>query len=88
VTGVAIYRVAGGKCVERWVELSLLGLLQQLGAVPTMPAPPVPMSGETAPSGYLCTDGRRMAYPTCRNHSQFLVVKGPSRPRARSVIAA
>jgi len=34
VTGMAIYRVAGGKCVERWVELSLLGLLQQLGAVP------------------------------------------------------
>jgi len=35
VTGMAIYRVAGGKCVERWVELSLVGLLQQLGAVPT-----------------------------------------------------
>ena len=34
VTGMAIYRVAGSKCVERWVELSLLGLLQQLGAVP------------------------------------------------------
>ena len=34
VTGMAIYRVAGDKCVERWVELSLLGLLQQLGAVP------------------------------------------------------
>ena len=31
VTGMAIYRVADGKCVERWVELSLLGLLQQLG---------------------------------------------------------
>ena len=35
VTGMAIYRVAGGKCVERWVELGLLGLLQQLGAAPT-----------------------------------------------------
>jgi steroid delta-isomerase-like uncharacterized protein len=35
VSGMAIYRLAGGKCVERWVELSLLGLLQQLGAVPT-----------------------------------------------------
>jgi predicted ester cyclase len=34
VTGMAIYRIAGGKCVERWGELSLLGLLQQLGAVP------------------------------------------------------
>ncbi len=30
VTGMAIYRVAGGKCVE----LNLLGLLQQLGAGP------------------------------------------------------
>ena len=35
VSGMAIYRLAGGKCVERWVELSLLGLLQQLGAVPS-----------------------------------------------------
>ena len=34
VTGMAIYRIAGGRCVERWVELSLLGLLQQLGARP------------------------------------------------------
>ena len=34
VTGMAIYRVAGGKCVERWVELGLLSLLQQLGAAP------------------------------------------------------
>lgn len=32
VTGIAIYRVVQGKCVERWVELRLLGLLQQLGA--------------------------------------------------------
>ena len=35
VSGMAIYRLAGGKCVERWVELSLLGLLQQLGVAPT-----------------------------------------------------
>ncbi len=35
VTGMAIYRVADGQCVERWVELGLLGLLHQLGAVPT-----------------------------------------------------
>lgn len=34
VTGMAIYRIAGGKCVERWVELGLLGLMQQLGAIP------------------------------------------------------
>ena len=35
VTGIAIYRIAGGKCVERWVELGLLGLLEVLGAAPT-----------------------------------------------------
>ena len=34
VTGMAIYRVEQGKCVERWVELNLLGLQQQLGAMP------------------------------------------------------
>ena len=38
VTGIAIYRVASGKCVERWVELGLLNLLQQLGAAPTQGA--------------------------------------------------
>jgi len=32
VTGMAIYRVANGKCVERWVELNLRGLLEQLRA--------------------------------------------------------
>jgi len=33
VTGIAIYRVRGGKCVERWVAVNLLGLLRQLGAM-------------------------------------------------------
>lgn len=33
-TSNEIYRVAGGKLAEEWVELDLLGLLQQLGAVP------------------------------------------------------
>ena len=32
VTGMAIYRLAGGRIVERWVELSMQGLLQQLSA--------------------------------------------------------
>ena len=30
VPGMAIYRLADGKCVERWVELSLFQLSQQL----------------------------------------------------------
>lgn len=34
VTGVAIYRIAGGQFVERWVELDLLGLMEQLGPPP------------------------------------------------------
>jgi predicted ester cyclase len=34
VTGMAIYRVVEGKCVERWVELGLISLLRQLGAIP------------------------------------------------------
>ncbi len=37
VPGIAIYRVARGKCVERWVELNMLGLLQQLRGGPTRP---------------------------------------------------
>lgn len=34
VTGVDIFRLAGGKIVERWNHRDLLGLMQQLGAVP------------------------------------------------------
>jgi predicted ester cyclase len=31
ITGTDIYRIAGGKIVEQWVEGDLLGLMQQLG---------------------------------------------------------
>jgi predicted ester cyclase len=37
VNGTAIYRMADGKIAEAWVSRDLLGLLQQIGAVP-MPA--------------------------------------------------
>jgi predicted ester cyclase len=33
-TGIDIIRIAGGKLVERWGEMDMLGLLQQLGIVP------------------------------------------------------
>jgi predicted ester cyclase len=33
VTGITILRVAGGKIVERWVEVDMLGALQQLGVI-------------------------------------------------------
>jgi len=34
-TGIDIVRFAGGKAVERWGEADNLGLLQQLGVIPT-----------------------------------------------------
>jgi steroid delta-isomerase-like uncharacterized protein len=35
MSGIAVWRIAGGKIVEHWAEIDLLGLLQQLGVVPT-----------------------------------------------------
>ena len=35
VAGTSIYRVAGGKIAEEWWLEDMLGLMQQLGAVPT-----------------------------------------------------
>jgi steroid delta-isomerase-like uncharacterized protein len=34
-TGIFIDRIAGGKIVEHWDEADILGVLQQLGAVPS-----------------------------------------------------
>lgn len=34
LTGITVDRIKGGQVVEHWVELDLLGLLQQLGTVP------------------------------------------------------
>lgn len=34
VTAIDINRFAGGKCVEHWLQMDTLGLLQQLGVVP------------------------------------------------------
>ena len=36
VSGIAIYRLAGGKVVEQWLEYDQLSLLQQLGVLPAM----------------------------------------------------
>jgi predicted ester cyclase len=35
VTGTDIFRIAGGKIVELWQHWDQLGLLQQLGVIPT-----------------------------------------------------
>lgn len=34
MTGITIFRIANGKLVEGWTNPDLLGMLQQLGAVP------------------------------------------------------
>jgi steroid delta-isomerase-like uncharacterized protein len=34
MTGICINRIVGGKIVEEWGEMDMLGLMQQLGAVP------------------------------------------------------
>lgn len=34
ITGMSIYRIAGGKIVEGWVNDDSLGMLQQLGVIP------------------------------------------------------
>lgn len=36
VTGISIERIAGGKIAETWVNFDALGMLQQLGVIPTM----------------------------------------------------
>jgi predicted ester cyclase len=43
-TGISIARVAGGKIMEHWGEQDILGLLQQLGVIPTA-APAVESAG-------------------------------------------
>jgi steroid delta-isomerase-like uncharacterized protein len=34
VTGITIYRLAGGRLVEHWDEFDLAGLLQKIGIIP------------------------------------------------------
>jgi predicted ester cyclase len=34
ISGIFLYRIAGGKIVESWIQSDRLGLLQQLGLVP------------------------------------------------------
>lgn len=37
---IDIWRIEGGKFVENWVQMDLLGLMQQLGVVPPPPSTP------------------------------------------------
>ena len=34
ISGVNIFRIAGGKIVEHWVNYDAMGLMQQIGAIP------------------------------------------------------
>ena len=34
MTGISILRIVGGKIMEEWTEMDMLGLMQQLSAVP------------------------------------------------------
>jgi steroid delta-isomerase-like uncharacterized protein len=36
ITGISIHRIAHGKIVEEWQQWDSLGLMQQLGVVPTL----------------------------------------------------
>ena len=36
ITGIAIHRIASGQVVEEWQEWDSLGLMQQLGVLPTL----------------------------------------------------
>ena len=36
IGGISIYRIEGGKMQQAWIEYDMLGLLQQLGVVPSM----------------------------------------------------
>ena len=35
VTGIVIYRIVDGKIVEHWENMDMLGIMQQLGVVPS-----------------------------------------------------
>jgi hypothetical protein len=37
VTGISIYRTAGGKIAEEWWQEDMLGLMQQLGVITELP---------------------------------------------------
>ncbi len=35
VTAISVHRIAGGKITEAWVNMDAMGMMQQLGAIPT-----------------------------------------------------
>jgi steroid delta-isomerase-like uncharacterized protein len=41
-TGTRLFRLDNGKITDGWVNIDMLGLMQQMGAIPAPPAPPPP----------------------------------------------
>lgn len=39
IDGIDVYRIEDGKLAESWISLDMLGMLQQLGAIPTEEEP-------------------------------------------------
>jgi predicted SnoaL-like aldol condensation-catalyzing enzyme len=39
MTAITIHRLANGQLVEKWAEKDVMGFLQQIGAMPSMPRP-------------------------------------------------
>ena len=35
ITGTTVYRISGGKIAETWTNYDMLGMMQQIGAVPS-----------------------------------------------------
>ncbi len=40
IEGIEVFRMAGGKLVERWAQVDSLGLMRQLGVIPEPGGPP------------------------------------------------
>jgi predicted ester cyclase len=34
MTGIVIYRIEGGKIIERWAQHDVVGLMRQMGVLP------------------------------------------------------
>src|SRR6478672_4949939 len=41
-TGTRLFRLKDGKITDGWVNIDMLGLMQQMGVIPAPPAPPPP----------------------------------------------
>ncbi|MDZ7694304.1 MAG: ester cyclase family protein [Balneolaceae bacterium] len=64
VNGITIYHFDGGKVKEQWIHLDVMGMLQQLGVIPTTGDNPVPKP--SLPDKITIQDGKQ-AQPNEKN---------------------